>query len=243
LTPRHNRPILWPARTVRKLVFMSATFSAEDLHDLGLEGRRVRLIDCGSPIDAEDRPVAYWPTANMGLAGQTAGLPALVARIRQVLSKHPSERGVIHTTYALATKLREALADEPRLKWHTPATAQSVYREWRRDPGPVVLVACGMTEGIDLPGDLCRWQIVTKLMFPDLTDPAVSAKRQARPEWYAWMPARDLQQAVGRSSRGPGDKSVVYVLDNSFAMLYSKHRDLFAPAFQAALHTTGVDFA
>lgn len=244
LTPRHNRPVLWP-RSVRKLVFMSGTFHAEDLWDLGLEGRRVKVLDCGSPISPDDRPVVYEPVGSLAASAEDRNLPALAGRVRDLLERHPTERGVVHTTYALAAKLRPLLADEPRLRWHSPSTRESVYADWRAEGGAggfdaPVLVACGMAEGIDLPGALCRWQAVTKLMFPDLSDPAVAAKAAARPAWYAWAAARDLQQAVGRSSRGPGDYSVTYILDSAFAGLYSRHRDMFPVAsFQDALHFGG----
>lgn len=165
----------------------------------------------------------------------------MAARLKQLAARHANERGVIHTTYALAEKLKAHLGDDPRYRWHTPFTRESVYRQWRREGGNAILVACGMTEGIDLPGDLARWQCITKVMYPDLTDPAVAAKQALRPDWYVWSAARDLQQAVGRTSRGPGDYSMTYVLDNSFAMLYSRHRDLFPRAFQDALHTGSLD--
>lgn len=237
LTPRYNRPFLWPHRTVRKLILMSATIHYEDLYDLGLEGRRVKLLDCGSPIAAEDRPVVYLPTANMSVGQRDRAVPALVERLRALLDLHANERGVIHTTYELASELKRHLGGHPRLRWHDAQSRERVYRTWRGEAGAPVLVACGMAEGIDLPGDLCRWQAVTKLMFPDLGDPAVAAKRALRPEWYAWCAARDLQQAVGRSSRGPGDWSTTYVLDSGFAGLYARHSEMFTPSFQAALHT------
>jgi Rad3-related DNA helicase len=161
--------------------------------------------------------------------GEVAGA---VARL---LDRHP-ERGLIHATYAMAQDLRKHLGEHPRLRWHDPDTRAEVYQAWRRDSTPgVCLVGSGMTEGIDLPGDLCRWQAITKVEWPDLGSPAVAAKQAQRPDWYAWAAARAVQQAVGRSSRGPGDWSVSYILDSSFQRLYTDNQAMFAPSFQAAL--------
>lgn len=242
LTPRHNRPVLWPPSRVRKLVFMSATFHQEDLYDLGLETRRVRIIDCGSPIPAECRPVVYRPVGSLGRASRGTSVPALAGELAQLLDQHATTRGVIHATYDLASQLRATeLGRHPRLAWHGPTNAGRVYGDWLQrgavNGDASVLVASGMTEGLDLHGDRARWQAVCKIQYPNLGDPAVLAKFRQRPEWFAWMAARDVQQAVGRVSRGPTDYGVSYVLDSDFAMLYNRHEAMFSPSFREALHT------
>lgn len=233
LTPRSNRPILWPPRTVRKLVFMSATFHAEDLYDLGLDGRRVKVIDCASPIPVEQRPVIYAPVGSLGRAHRSRTMPGLVTAIESLLQRHP-ERGVIHATYGLAREIRSSLGGHPRLVWHTHSNKDRVYREWLAGAGrdDKVLVACGLSEGIDLAGDRARWQAVTKLMFPDMSDVAVAAKLQLRPTWYAWRAARDLQQQIGRVCRGPTDYGITYILTSEFARLWEEHRSMFPDDFK-----------
>lgn len=241
LTPRNNRPILWPPYRVKKLVFMSATFHAEDLYDLGLEGRRVKIIDCASPIPAANRPVVYAPVGSMGMGGRAATLPRMLDAIERLLATNP-ERGLIHATYGLAAQLRASrLGNHPRLVWHNRASKERVFRQWLagRDvpaaDGSPVLVGSGFTEGIDLAHDRARWQAITKLMYPDRSETAVAAKAAQRPDWYAWMAARDLQQAVGRVSRGADDFGRTYILTSEFGNLYSSHRDMFVPSFHEAL--------
>ncbi len=237
LTPRHNRPFLWPPARVKKLVFMSATFHEEDLWDLGLESRRVTVLDCASPIPTKNRPVVYDPVGSLGRAGREQARPLLEGRIQALAAFHAGERGVIHTTYELARELRAGpLGRDPRFVWHAADNAGRVLREWLSTTADDrVLVACGMTEGIDLHGDRARWQVVTKIMYPSLADPAVNAKARLRPDWYSWVAARDVQQATGRVARGPTDWGVTYILDSDFGSLYSKHKDMFVPSFRAAL--------
>lgn len=238
LTPRLNRPVLWPPSKVRKLVFLSATFHAEDLYDLGLDGRRVAFLDSGSPIPAARRPVVYDPVGSMAHAQQGANLPALEARLAELLAHHATERGVIHATYGMAAQLRAGpLGSDPRLVWHTQADKDQVYRDWLQGAGrdTKVLVGSGMSEGLDLHGDRARWQVLTQVVYPSRADAAVEAKRRQRPASYTWAAAREIQQAVGRVVRGPEDYGVTYIVDAQFARLFTENRDMFVKSFHEAL--------
>lgn len=235
ITPRNNRPILWPPSKVRKLVFMSASFHEEDLYDLGLDGRRVCTLDSSSPIPATNRPIVYDPVGSLGAANVDATLPLLVERLKAYLVAHPNERGFVHTTYSLARRLREHLRD-PRLVWHGRDNRGLMYHRWLNDEQPnTVFVGCGFTEGIDLKYDRARWQVVTKLMYPSKGESAVLKKLQQRPAWYSWVAARDLQQAAGRVSRAPDDFGVTYLVDKDFQRLYSQNSGMFTPSFHEAL--------
>lgn len=248
LTPRLNRPVFWP-RQVRKLVLMSATLHSEDLWDLGLESRRVAVVEVGSPIPPERRPVVYRPIARPGFGADATQIPRLEAGIAAVAAENPGARGLVHTTYAIAAELKSgALGGHPRFHWHTPATAQSALAGWLRGadrPGDDrILVASGMSEGLDLVGDLARWQVVTKIGYPSKADPAVLAKLALRPDWYSWVAARELQQAVGRVCRGPEDYGVTYILDGAFPDLYRRtgggvDASVWPTSFTAALTTFG----
>lgn len=237
LTPRHNKPIFWPPGRVRKLVFMSATFHAEDLWDLGLESRRVTVVDCPSPIPKENRPVIYDPVGSLGVGGRATSVPLLEARLALLAARHRGQRGLVHATYELARTLRSGpLGGNPRFLWHSTDNAGRVLKDWVATAGgDKILVACGMSEGVDLPGDLARWQAVCKITYPSLADSAVAAKARQRPDWYAWVAARDVQQATGRIVRGPEDWGVTYLLDSDFARLYSSNKEMFVPSFREAL--------
>jgi ATP-dependent DNA helicase DinG len=110
----------------------------------------------------------------------------------------------------------------------------------RASPAPTVLVSPSLREGIDLPDDALRFQIVTKMPYPDLGDPWTAARRARDPRWYAVETAKALVQAYGRSCRHAEDHGVTYVLDGHFERFLQHNRPLlpewFLEAAHAALH-------
>ncbi|MEM6431580.1 MAG: helicase C-terminal domain-containing protein, partial [Deinococcota bacterium] len=81
---------------------------------------------------------------------------------------------------------------------------------------PTVLLTPSMTEGIDLAGDLSRWQIICKIPYPYLGDPQVTRRKERDPAWYDWHTTLTVVQAYGRSIRSEDDYAVTYLLDADF---------------------------
>lgn len=237
LTPRNCKPVMYP-QSVKKIVLMSATISEEDVYELGLERRRLCMIDVGSPIPADRRPIIYDPIANMSVRYQTANMPILVEYIIQKMNEHAGEKGLVHLTYGLSEKLQQSsLGSHEKIIWHTASNKAKKLKEWLSSPPSEgkVLMACGLTEGLDIKGDLGRWQILAKCNFPDMTDIAVAEKMRLHPDWYAWTTIREIEQAVGRICRSETDFGVSYIVDNSFIRLYNDNGYLFSKSFKQAL--------
>lgn len=209
-------PTLWPAHKVGKVVLMSATLSSKDLTMLGLGTRRVLELDVESPIPPANRPVIPLCSVNMAYRCQEESIPLLAGQLKKLLDEHQA-KGVIHCTYAIADKLK-TLLDNPRLMWYSREHKQEAYERFRALPpeSGAVLVACGLSEGIDLPYDLGRWQVITKVPWPSLADPGIRAMKDADPDWYVWSAARVVLQASGRICRTPTDSGITYILDSGF---------------------------
>lgn len=239
ITARDVPPWMWPQERVRKLLFLSATINKQDLIELGLDHRRVAYLECGSPIDPANRPIVYEPSYNLGAQYVDMALPAVVRKINELLARHP-EKGLIHLPYSLAARIRELVKD-PRLIFHDKETKSWALNEFKSSPPEKgrVLVASGMYEGVDLPHELARWQMIGKVPYLSLGDQRVVAKSQENPHWYAWEAAKRLIQAVGRIVRAPDDYGITYIFDTNFSRLIDAdvHRDvpLFPKFFKAAL--------
>jgi Rad3-related DNA helicase len=228
LDTRNERPILWPPNKVRKIVLMSATIGKPDLDNMGLGQKRVKYIQCPSPIPKENRPIIYEPVANMSFKHQETAVPIMAQYVQYLLDQH-QDKGLIHCTYSIAQKLYPFLKDEDRLMWHDRDNKKDIYHVFM-DSDPEdgrVLVASGLYEGVDLPYEAGRWQLVTKVPYPSMVDAAIKAKMQQDPDWYSWQAIRTILQASGRICRTPTDYGVTYLADSMFEHLFRKHQDLF----------------
>lgn len=229
-------PIFWP-QEVQKIILMSATIGPKDIEQLGLSRRRVCYIACKSPIPAEQRPVV--PLSLMSVnrtAIQDGGDEQLAEYITKITNDHPGEKGIVHVTYQLSALLRERLTGS-RYIFHDRDNKGYKYKEFR-DASPEsgrVLVACGLYEGIDLPEDAGRWQVIAKIPWQSLASPAIKHLAELDPEWYIWDTLKTTIQACGRICRTPEDYGTTFILDTSFWRLIKEGKHLIPEWFLDAL--------
>jgi len=233
LSPKNNAPILWPPATTKKIFLLSATISMSEVEDLGLSRRRVKMYEAPSGIPPERRPAIYYPIGSMSYRniGETI---EDVAEFILACAETEKGKGFVHATYGVAARLKAILGDHPRILFHSRNTKKRRFEHWLASDN-LIFVGSGMTEGLNLKGDLARWQIITKCPYPSLKDPAISAKRELDETWYAWVTIREILQAYGRVCRGPQDYGKTFIVDSSFNRLYNTYRDLIPKWFQEAI--------
>lgn len=227
-------PMLWPSK-VKKIVLLSATIGPKDVEAMGLANRRVAFIEGESPIPPSNRRVYLDPRVNMGSAHQIQALPVFADLVRETLAAHPYDKGLLHVPYSLAARLRPLLHDEPRLLWHTRDNKADVLGQFRDSPEPSVLVASGLYEGVDLPYDAARFQIIGKAPFPSMGDEYVRARMQKDQDWLAWETLKKLIQALGRTTRTPDDHSVNYAFDIHIERLFRENPAMIPAWLKPAL--------
>jgi ATP-dependent DNA helicase DinG len=209
----------------------------------GLDDAAVRTFTAPSPFPLEQRPIVYRPVAALSRARQAEQEPALFAEIAAILAAHAHDKGVLHvTSYAVARRLvtdlaRRAPGEARRLIFVESSEAKGrALQHHRASPLPTVLVSPSLREGVDLPDDFLRFQIVTKMPYGDLGDPWTAARRARDPRWYAIETAKALVQTYGRSCRHRDDFGTTYVLDAQFARFLQSYRPLLPEWFLDAAH-------
>ncbi len=230
ITVKYVPHTLWPRNKVSKVVLLSATINNLDIDRLGLSRRRVTYLNCENPIPADRRPFVVDPAANMAWKYQAKSLPLLAKKIEELSERHKGEKGIIHIPYSLAYKLKQLLSGD-RYLWHTRDNKDTVYQQFRNSEDDAVLVACGMSEGIDLVEEYGRWQVIAKIMYPSLADALVKKQLQEDPIWYNWVTARTIRQQCGRITRSPTDFGVTYMVDAGFRDFFRRTRDMWPQAF------------
>jgi Rad3-related DNA helicase len=212
----------------------------------------LRRFTADSPFLLEQRPIVYRPVGALSQATLPRLEPALFAAVAAILAAHPADKGLIHVaSYGAGRRLVQDLASRAprearRLLWIDSTDGKVPALDLHRaSPLPTVLVSPSLREGVDLPDDFLRFQIVTKLPFPDLGDPWTAARQSRDPRWYATETAKALLQAYGRSCRHPEDHGVTYVLDAQFSRFLQRYRvllpDWFLDAAEPALRATVPD--
>lgn len=229
LSVSHEPPVLWPPHRVRKIVLMSATIGRPDVEAMGLDKRRVLYLECASPIPPERRQIHYVPAGNMSVRYQDETLPKLAQSLERIAAAHLG-KGLIHAPYSVAEKLRGLLTDR-RFVFHTRDNKKEMYDGFldsATGSEGKILVGSGMYEGLDLKYEAGTWQVITKVPYLSLGDPALRWLAENKPDAYAWQAIRTMMQASGRICRAPDDFGVTFIVDSAFKTLYSKHSNLFA---------------
>jgi ATP-dependent DNA helicase DinG len=161
--------------------------------------------------------------------------------VGMILAAHGREKGLVHAaSYAAARRLLAHLAARAPEQYRrvifveSSAAKARALEHHRASPLPTVLLSPSLREGVDLPDDFLRFQVVTKMPYPDLGDPWTAARRERDPRWYALETAKALVQAYGRSCRHVDDYGVTYILDGQFARFMQRYRPLLPAWFREA---------
>lgn len=221
------KPVLWPHGKVQKIIMMSATFSEVDLWQLGLNGRRVCMINTDSPIPVENRPVVYKPIVNSSHAFQDAAVITLAKWLKEMADIKGGTKGFVHTTYGMSLKLQKPLAGDSRFIFHDNLNKMELYAQWRNstaDSG-LIFVGCGLEEGIDLKGIDYGWQVIAKAQYASLAEPALRYQAENKPKEYVWDALRKCAQSCGRICRSPDDYGETYLVDSTFKKLFKQSRE------------------
>jgi ATP-dependent DNA helicase DinG len=220
-------PIVTPRTFLKRVIdkrgiLTSATLLPHDVREI-LGRKDYPFIDLGTSIPKENRRV-IWSPSKFSHSAADIDIPALAARIEDIYNATGKKNTLVHVTYSLMLRLLPYMRQS--VIWHDETNKAEAIERFLTNGG--IMLGAGMSEGLDLKGDLCRTQIITTLQFPNIADPWVS-KRKALPDGEEWMIGevmKVLRQQVGRGTRGENDYCENYVLDNRFANVINKARKL-----------------
>lgn len=210
-------PILWPNGKVDKIILLSATIGMKDVEQMGLANRRLSWISVPSPILPWRRPVIADSVSTLSYGASEDNFERLGAYCNEIVQMFKGYNGLIHLPYSLADKMQFYLQDE-RYIFHNSMNKMEKFREFTESTDKV-LVCSGLYEGIDLPGDAGRFQIIGKIPWPSLADPAMKYLAETDRERYQWDTLRTVVQAAGRICRLVDDVGYTFCPDKSFERL------------------------
>lgn len=190
-----------------------------------------------SPFDVEKRPI--YPEFVASMSGQTRNVPnwkndRAISKIRELLDRHKDEKGVIHTSSnEQAFWIMENLKDYP-LVFVGGEDRNKVLKEFTQINENIVLIGASIKDGVDFKGDLCRFQIIFKIPYPQLNE-QVKYRKNLDKSWYYYQAVMSLMQAYGRGIRDKDDYCVMYIIDSDFVNLFNFNKSFFNEYFTEAI--------
>jgi len=229
-----------------KVLLSSATIPKGDwLSEVGLSDRDVTRISVSSPFPVENRPIILSEhVGKMTYDERDDNIGDMVETIKAIAEHHDGEKGIIHCRgYNYVTMFKDYCIKNEMRQWFNENCVvqdrqdrEGSLQEWVEGDKQIFL-SVNMAEGIDLKGDKCRWQVLMKTLYPNMSDERVKYRIQELNDWQ-WYNNRavvQIEQAYGRAVRGPDDHAVFYVLDTSAVDLIKRSTDLFHDWFLEAV--------
>ena len=221
----------------RKVIFLSATIlNGQAFADsLGLKPEEYDFISIPSPFPKENRPIFAQGIGSMSANSIQNSLPNLKAAVEAILEEHQGEKGIIHChTYKIANYLKYNIKNS-RLLAHDSKNRDAILKKHTNSKKATVLLSPSMTEGVDLKGDLSRFQIICKIPYPYLGDQIIRKRMNKYKDWYGLQTAKSIVQSCGRSIRSKKDTAVTYILDSDWNKFYSRNKNMFPKEFKTLL--------
>ena len=162
-------------------IFMSATILDWKFFSkcLGIGEDEIYPIRRKSPFDLSRNPIRTLGDYDLSRKCIAENAPKTIEVVRSILERHENEKGIIHT---VSKSCKDYLIDnlrDPRLMEHNTQNRAEQLEKFKNSTEPLVFVSPSMNEGVDLPGDQCRFQIIYKLPYPDLGDRQIMMRANA----------------------------------------------------------------
>lgn len=190
-----------------------------------------------SPFDVDKRPI--YPEFVASMSGKTRGIPnwkndRAILKIKELLDKHENEKGVIHTSSnEQAFWIMENLKGYP-LMFVGGDDRNAVLKQFSESSENIILIGASIKDGVDFKGDLCRFQIIFKVPYPQLNE-QVKYRKALDKSWYYYQAVMAIMQAYGRGIRDKDDWCVMYIIDSDFINLFDFNRGFFNEYFIEAV--------
>jgi ATP-dependent DNA helicase DinG len=227
-----------------KTLIMSATILDHKVfcRNVGLNPEKVKFIQIPSDFPLEHRSIIPLNVAYLNydnLQSDEVKL-ALAKTVDNLMTLHKNDKGIIHTTsYEQLNFIKENLSqtNARRLLVTDPEIQRDevIFEHTRSSGKSTVLISPSLHTGLDLKDELSRFQIITKVPYPNKSDRWTNAKRNIDTGWYYWQTALKLIQAYGRSVRSKDDWARTYILDSAFGYFVKKNKDILPSWFIQAI--------
>jgi Rad3-related DNA helicase len=210
-----------------KVLLMSATIIDPNnfCKQLGIE--KFKYIEAPSAFDPKNAPIVVASKIKLNYNNLQANLPTIAKTIKTICDYHSNDKGIIHTQTNLITSyLKNNLKLDRVLYRETGVKNEDILEMHANSPEPTVLASPSMGYGVDLKGDLAKFQIIIKAPYLPMGDKRIEMIMKQDSSWYLNAMLSSLIQSCGRGVRSKDDKCITYILDLGIveAVIKNKHK-------------------
>jgi len=196
------------------VILMSATIVDKNIFAKTLGITDFEYVEIESTFDPKKSPIYCHTKFPLNHKLMEKNLPPILDIAHTLADSHKGEKGIVHThSFAITQAVQRKLKGKRYLCREEGTTNEDIIKEHMLRPDDTVLVSPSLTMGLDLKGDLGKWQIIIKLPYPSLGGKRIKKLFEEDPGWYKMRMFIALIQACGRCTRSVEDESVTYILD------------------------------
>lgn len=218
-------------------VLTSATIGNRDsyMQNIGVnytESKTADFVHIPNTFDFSKSPIYYLPKYKMSYEAKKRDFPYIMQTVYSIL-KSPAfanKRGMINTgSYDNAKKLYDNAPYDikQRLCIYNSSKDKNEQIKIYKSSENKVMIGPTLVEGVDLPGDFCRFILIIKVPYPSIASKLIKAKMQLFPLWYNSTTANTIIQNIGRGVRNENDYCTTFILDGCFGWLYQNTANQF----------------
>jgi len=220
-----------------KIILLSATIIDHKNFAKSLGIKDYEYIEIDSSFDAKKSPIFISSKHKPNYKNLKNVLPGICDQIKHILDLHINEKGIIHTHSFEITEFIRTRVNSGRLLFRdTNTTNEDILKQHMETKDPTVLVSPSMVYGVDLKGDLSRFQIIVKLPFLPLGSKRIKHLFDLDKNWYENKMLNAIVQAAGRSTRSKDDHSNTYILDGNFINVVTRSKNKLPKHFIERIH-------
>lgn len=220
----------------KRTVLMSATLTRKTVDMLGFRGR---FQSFPYLFDGRRHPVMWIPGVRVSKNTNPAEERQWLELIDSIIGSRPGVRIVVHSGSHWRKDLiteQSQYRKEMMSNKRGDVTSSLIQRfKWRQPR--VILVSPSVTTGYDLKGDLCRAQILAKMLYPDMGSALVRYRMEADREYLAHEAVQQAVQACGRNMRDFDDWGECFLADDMIAVELDRRPHLAPDYFHKLLRT------
>ena len=178
-----------------------------------------------SIFDFSKSPITIYTQYKLNYYNKQTLYPKIKQLTYELCEKFPNQRGLIQTTsYADALEIYKSAPEKlkHRLSIYSNSSEKDGVLEKHKSKKDNILLGPTLNEGLDLPDDLCRFIIVTKIPYPQLNNEFTRKKLELFSGWYENATSLKLIQTIGRGVRNEKDYCETFILDSNFFDIFEK---------------------